>query len=270
MTVIDTLNDISGLAERASVVNRTVGTFHFDVVTSENHNSTLRLTENPIESGAAIADHAILEPKEITINGVMVGYEPPDFTNQLLGGRLAKMKLLPLPLNVRGVTAQAESMANRYFSLAKIAIEDTPRALAPFLPDYAKSAVDASTTLDRVGKAYEALLGLQKSGEATVVQTGMRLYKNMMLVNIGITQMYDGSAEFTLTLREIFIVASQTAQGLHADLKKTSQKKTQLGKTQPQNVVGGKGKASAIYVDGKGLSGYIEKGVEKAKSLFGW
>ncbi|WP_338016220.1 phage baseplate protein, partial [Yersinia pestis] len=153
MSTIDTLNEISRLSDRASVVNRTVGTFHFDVVTSETHASTLRLTENPIESGAAVADHAVLEPKEITLNGVMVGYEQPDFTNRLLGGRLAGMKSLPLPLNVRGITAQAENMANRYLSLAKTAVEDAPRVLAPFLPDYARSAADTSDTLDRVGKA---------------------------------------------------------------------------------------------------------------------
>lgn len=246
MSTIDTLNEISRLSDRASVVNRTVGTFHFDVVTSETHASTLRLTENPIESGAAVADHAVLEPKEITLNGVMVGYEQPDFTNRLLGGRLAGMKSLPLPLNVRGITAQAESMANRYLSLAKTAVEDAPRVLAPFLPDYARSVADTSDTLDRVGKAYNALLGLQKSGETVNVQTGVRLYPNMMLINIGITQIYDGSAEFTLTLREIFIVASQTAQGLHPDLKKSSQKKTQLGKTQPKATAESSDKKSAI------------------------
>ncbi len=73
MSILDTFPAAGMLAERASVVNRAVGTFHFDVVTSEGHDSTLRLTENPIESGAAVADHAVLEPKEITINGVMVG-----------------------------------------------------------------------------------------------------------------------------------------------------------------------------------------------------
>ncbi len=61
----------------------------------------------------------------------------------------------------------------------------------------------------------------------------------MMLVNIGIMQLYDGSAEFTLTLREIFIVESQTAQGLHPDLKKSAAKKTQLGKNATQGVCSG-------------------------------
>lgn len=258
MSIIDTLNEISRLSDRASVVNRTVGTFHFDVVTSEGHDSTLRLTENPIESGAAVADHAMLEPKEITLNGVMVGYEQPDFTSRLLGERLAAVKSLPLPLNVRGITAQAESMANRYLSLAQTAAADAPRVLAPFLPDYAKSAADTSDTLDRVGKAYNALLGLQKSGEPVEVQTGLRLYQNMMLTNIGIMQLHDGSAEFTLTLREIFIVESQTAQGLHPDMKNSTQKKAQLGKTQPKNAISSNEKSS-----------FFHAAVKEAKKLMG-
>ncbi|BEO24293.1 hypothetical protein SMQC20_28770 [Serratia marcescens] len=253
MSILDTFPAAGMLAERASVVNRAVGTFHFDVVTSEGHDSTLRLTENPIESGAAVADHAVLEPKEITINGVMVGYEPPDFANRLLGGRLTAVKALPLPLSIRAVTVQAESLASRALSLVQLAKEEVPRALAPFLPDYGKSAADASSTLDRVGKAYNALLGLQKSGAPVDVQTGLRQYRNMMLVNIGIMQLYDGSAEFTLTLREIFIVESQTAQGLHPDLKKSAAKKTQLGKTQPKASAAGNDKKSAI----KTIAGWL-------------
>ncbi|WP_350305173.1 phage baseplate protein [Photorhabdus viridis] len=64
----------------ASVITRSIGEFQFDCVTIENHESSLRITENPIESGVAIADHAVLEPKEITITGVMVGYEPPQYS----------------------------------------------------------------------------------------------------------------------------------------------------------------------------------------------
>lgn len=38
----------------------------------------LAITENPIEDGSVIADHAVLEPKEITIMGVVVDYDPKD------------------------------------------------------------------------------------------------------------------------------------------------------------------------------------------------
>ncbi|ETS31157.1 hypothetical protein BB987_06220 [Photorhabdus temperata] len=69
---MDIISDF--LTARASIITRSIGEFQLDAVTVESHSSMLRLTENPIESGAAIADYAILEPKEITVIGIMVGY----------------------------------------------------------------------------------------------------------------------------------------------------------------------------------------------------
>ena len=62
------------------VTSRKIGTFRLDATEQENNKSTLRTTKNPIESGANVADHAVLEPKQITIKGKIVAYEPPSFT----------------------------------------------------------------------------------------------------------------------------------------------------------------------------------------------
>ncbi|CAQ85188.1 MULTISPECIES: phage baseplate protein [Photorhabdus] len=214
----------------ASVITRSIGEFQFDCVTVENHESSLRITENPVESGAAIADHAILEPKEITITGIMVSYEPPQYSKDITGFDSDVMDTFPLPVEIRAQTKQAEAMINRYISVADNVIEQSQRAIAPFLPDYQGLAGDSSQTLDRVGKAYNDLLNLQKKGETITVQTGLKQYENMMIVSVSVSQMYDGSAEFSLTLREIFIVETQTAKGLN--VKKSTKK--QMGKTQPK------------------------------------
>ncbi|MBD2796052.1 hypothetical protein ID856_05795 [Xenorhabdus sp. 18] len=222
---------------RASVITRSIGEFQFDCVVIENHNSNLRITENPIESGASIADHAILEPKEIAMAGIMVGYQPPQHFRRLIGGDLSVMDRFPIPLEIRAMTRQAESMVNRYLSSAESILEQVGynRPLAPWLPSYKGRANDRSQTLDRIGTAYNDLLNLQKSGEPITVQTGLKQYNNMMLVSISITQMNDGSAEFNLTLREIFIVETQTAQGLMPSPKHAPSKKV-MGKTQPKPV----------------------------------
>ncbi|QXF35251.1 hypothetical protein CE143_20305 [Photorhabdus luminescens] len=215
----------------ASVITRSVGEFQFDCVTIESHESSLRITENPIESGAAIADHAVLEPKEITITGIMVGYEPPQYSKDITGFDSDVIDTFPLPVEIRAQTKQAEAMINRYISVADSFIEQSQRAIAPFLPDYQGLAGDSSQTLDRVGKAYNDLLNLQKKGETITVQTGLKQYENMMIVSISVSQTCDGSAEFSLTLREIFIVETQKAKGLNV---KKSGKKKQMGKTQPK------------------------------------
>ncbi|MDE9536876.1 phage baseplate protein [Xenorhabdus bovienii] len=254
---------------RASVITRSIGEFQFDCVVIENHSSNLRITENPIESGAAIADHAVLEPKEITIAGIMVGYQPPQHFNKLIGGNLsAAMDKYPLPIEIRAMTKQAESMVNRYMSMGESMLEQIGynRPLAPWLPNRNGLAEDSSQTLDRVGKAYNDLLNLQKSGETITVQTGLKQYKNMMLVSISITQMNDGSAEFNLTLREIFIVETQTAKGLHPNIKKSAPKKKIMGKTQPKQA----GNNKSVLRSGNDASGDpFGKTKEFIKNLIG-
>ncbi|HBN5913818.1 TPA: hypothetical protein L3H17_002937 [Morganella morganii] len=223
-------------SRRATVVTRSIGEFELDAVTVEGHESNMRLTENPVESGADIADHAILEPKEITVTGVMVGYEPPQHFKNMLGNDLAFMDAYPMPMEIRASTRQAEAMYNQIVEQAQDIKAQVGKVLAPWYPEAAGMANDSSPSLDRVGKAYEDLLSIQKKGEPITVQTGIKQYENMMIVSISTTQQYDGSAEFSLTLREIFIVESQKAQGIHPDVKASSPTKKNMGKTQPKKV----------------------------------
>jgi len=44
-----------------------IGGISFDSVISEGHSSPMRITENPVESGASISDHAIIEPKVLNM-----------------------------------------------------------------------------------------------------------------------------------------------------------------------------------------------------------
>lgn len=46
---------------------RSLAGVQFDAVIREDHNNQIRITKNPVEFGADITDHAIIEPKTITI-----------------------------------------------------------------------------------------------------------------------------------------------------------------------------------------------------------
>ncbi|MDA9008639.1 hypothetical protein N9K16_01620 [Alphaproteobacteria bacterium] len=48
---------------------RTLGGIRLDAVIKESHNSRLRITANPVESGSNVNDHAIIEPQKVTIEG---------------------------------------------------------------------------------------------------------------------------------------------------------------------------------------------------------
>ena len=237
------------------VSNRKIGKITFDVVTSEDHQSDLFITENPIESGASIADHAVIQPKQVVINGIMVDYD-----NSILGagipgagnirGGIDFLNLLPLPCEVVNQTAQTLAKAGRLISSGLSSIDSSlnkARKLAPFLPDFSLGELLSGSLGgdNRVQKCYTDLLVCQKSGETIDVQTGIHLYKNMLIQSVAVNQSQDGSATFTITAREIFIVETQTAQsksktGASGKNKSgrasvQSATKSQQGSTQPKS-----------------------------------
>lgn len=239
----------------AQVSNRSIGTITFDVVTTEDHQSDLSITENPIESGAAIADHAVIQPKQVTINGVMVDHDHSTFGLDFpfignIRGGIDFLNNFPLPVKVITQTSQTIARAGRVisqvagaYSQAKNLLNQV-RTIAPFLPDFGLGGLlDSSAGDSRVQKCYADLVACQKSGETIDIQTGINLYKNMLIQSVAVNQSQDGSATFTITAREIFIVETQTAQSKSSASGKSksgraaaqSATKSQQGSTQPKN-----------------------------------
>lgn len=237
------------------VSNRKIGKITFDVVTTEDHQSDLSITENPIESGAAIADHAVIQPKQVTINGVMVDHDHSTFGLDLpvignIRGGIDFLNNFPLPVKVITQTSQAIARAGRVisqvagaYSQAK-SILNQARTIAPFLPDFGLGGLlDSSAGDSRVQKCYADLVACQKSGETIDIQTGIHLYKNMLIQSVAVNQSQDGSATFTITAREIFIVETKTAQSKSSASGNSksgraavqSASKTQQGTTRPVN-----------------------------------
>ena len=239
----------------AQVSNRKIGKITFDVVTTEDHQSDLSITENPIESGAAIADHAVIQPKQVTINGVMVDHDHSTFGLDFpfignIRGGIDFLNSFPLPVKVITQTSQTIARAGRAisqvagaYSQAK-SILNQARAIAPFLPDFGLGGLlDSSAGDGRVQKCYADLVACQKSGETIDIQTGINLYKNMLIQSVAVNQSQDGSATFTITAREIFIVETKTAQSKSSASGKSksgraaaqSATNSQQGSTQPKN-----------------------------------
>ncbi|GJL36014.1 hypothetical protein TUM17576_28340 [Enterobacter hormaechei] len=72
--------------------SRKIGVLIPDVVVSEKHTDTLEITEHPVETGAAIADHAYKRPSEVVMEvGFAGGGALLDFTNELTGTSLLGM-----------------------------------------------------------------------------------------------------------------------------------------------------------------------------------
>ncbi|HUH47842.1 MAG TPA: hypothetical protein VLZ54_11860 [Arenibacter sp.] len=134
-----------------------MGSLTFDAVFEEAHESELVVTDNPVETGVLVSDHAYMAPLKLIIS--------------------AGVSDTPL----RG--------------------PDSPIPNDPF----------ASDSAGRAQKAFDLLSELQKLAEPFEVQTGLKLYRNMVCTTIRTLQDKDtsGAFLFTATLREIIITYTQ-------------------------------------------------------------
>ena len=57
-----------------TVVDFKVGSFQFDLLTEENHESSVDVTENPIERGAPTTDHIIDRNDTLTVSGIILSH----------------------------------------------------------------------------------------------------------------------------------------------------------------------------------------------------
>lgn len=218
------------------LISRKIGTFKLDVTEQENNKSILRTTKNPIESGASVADHAVLEPKQLTIKGKIVAYDPPDLTQtdeimQVVRFNLPHIKTAHrLTQKAYKLYNDVKHIKNEAMRYAKIfGVDKKIREIAPFLTD-GNANKDNSTAKNRMQNLYEKLLNVQKSGEFLVVTTGVKTYHKMLITSIELTTESDLYADVTLTLEEVFVVETQTASGLNIGAKSS----INLGKTQPK------------------------------------
>ena len=59
-----------------------IGALELDATLSEQHRSEVEVTDNPVEKGAAVSDHARSKPDVVTIEGVVSNFAPPSVEAQ--------------------------------------------------------------------------------------------------------------------------------------------------------------------------------------------
>ncbi len=137
-------------SQSLAIIPRNIGGLVFDAVFKEAHESELEVSDNPIESGASVSDHAYMKPLRCTISA-----------------GVSDVRLNP-------------------------------------------SASDPYSGTSRSRAAYEMLSELQAKAEPFTVQTGLKLYSNMVCTSMSTEQDKDSSSafKFTAVLREVIIVST--------------------------------------------------------------
>lgn len=149
------MNLLQSLSLQQIAVIRSMGGLVFDAVFEETHESDLEVTDNPVETGVVVSDHAYMKPLRVKISA---------------------------------------------------GVSDV--RLNPFASDPFDSVVSRSQ------RAFELLTELQKKAEPFDLQTGLKLYKNMVCTSIRTSQDKDSSAAllFTAELREVITVNTEIVQ----------------------------------------------------------
>ena len=149
------MNVSSLLTGRVAII-RSVSGFVFDAVFEEDHTAELEVTDNPIESGVTVSDHAYMKPLKVKIKA--------------------------------GVSDAVLNPITRFFG-----------------------ADQFSGGTSRSKRAFDLLCDLQKSAEPFDVQTGLKLYKNMVCTSIRTSQDSSTSSAliFEAELREVIIVTTE-------------------------------------------------------------
>ncbi|QIN98635.1 hypothetical protein birk_61 [Salmonella phage birk] len=193
---------------------RNCGGIKMDAVTNEEHQSDLDIADNELESGAKASDHAAVQPKVITVTGVVVGYIDESIQeatiNDVTGLRsMDFLDDIQLPQVVSTVLEGTRDFAvNKLASFIDWGGLDATisRSLVPWLPDFSIAEQLKSSDNMRIEQVYRTLLDLQKNVIYCDVDTGIFKYTNMLLKSVRVVQEKDGSATFTLTFREVIEV----------------------------------------------------------------
>lgn len=192
---------IRGLS-KVNIVRSIGGSFSFDATVLERHGSKLTITDNPVETGAVVSDHAYLEPATLEVHGRV-----SSVVTRLQGG---------------GGTAQA--------------------VLATLAPKLKHNIGIGWVDQHRPASAFDLLQRLQQARVPFTIQTGLKLYRNMLLEDLQVSQetANKSAPEFFCTFREVKLVSTQTTKMQATSTDRTAYKSTPDKRTKDGKTAGGK------------------------------
>lgn len=146
--------------------DQTENALTFDAVIREEHTSELSVTDNPVETGVVISDHAYMQPRRLSMEAAFS--DTPIFQEHTGGG-------VGVLVGGSGIKPSADN------------------------------------GLPRSANAWDVLTKLQAMAVPFDVQTGLKLYKDMVILRLTTSQDKDsvGACYFTADLREIQYATSQ-------------------------------------------------------------
>lgn len=175
----------------------------FDIPTGESLTSKVNISKHYTENGSVINDHAVNEPDEITLTGLVgeLVYRKPQGIEGALteaASRLSTVNAYLGPLT-QGATQKAAQIATQAAYVANQAKAIAKRA--GNVVDFFRGE-DATLTLQQ--KAYFELMALQKTHQLVWVLTPWNIHYNMLIAQVAARQdeTTNDYTDFSVTLQE--------------------------------------------------------------------
>jgi hypothetical protein len=168
----------------------------------EIHNDELEVTEHPVEVGAMISDHAFKRPVELVLE--IAWSNSPSINGLLTNAGLSANQAAGVSAGIVGATAVGGSVVN---------------AAAIGYGAYQAGALLQSSQLGsnigqsgQINSIYDQLRALQTNRALFSIQTGKRLYNNMICKSLVVeTDQKSENALFVImNCKEVILVNSQT------------------------------------------------------------
>lgn len=191
--------------------SRGINGWVFDIPTGESLTSKVNISKHYMESGSFINDHAVNEPDEITLTGLvgeLVYRKPQGIEGGLtaLASRLSTVNAYLGPLT-QGATQKAAAIATQAAYVANQAKAIAKRA--GNVVDFFRGE-EATLTLQQ--RAYFELMALQKTHQLVWVLTPWNIHYNMLVSMVGARQDETSNdyTDFSVTLQEARFASVET------------------------------------------------------------
>ena len=174
-----------------------IGDIAVDACVSEVHEQEATVTTSPIEDGSEIADHVIVQPARITIEGVITE-TPLGFKSLLASGVNAGVSSA-LAANASGLQSAFGGAAGTAASVLTVA--------GGSLAGLINSGADKED-------AFEHLSQILQGRKLVSVVTGLKTYENMVMTSLNCPRdsKTGGALRFTAAFTEVRFVSASLAE----------------------------------------------------------
>lgn len=196
-----------------------------DVITSENHEDTVTITDHPVEEGVVITDHARDEPSALSVEGVVSNVPMPGQAGVSSGtvplsfevGAPRGTKSITLEVPTAPVALNPAGLVRAGISAIGRSISGKPKATVwgnwrSVTAKIRGSVIQHAGPKNRPKEVYDQLLGAIAIKALITVQTSLREYTDMQITRLAPMRSVEGGTkvQFQMDLRKIRIASSET------------------------------------------------------------